>query len=87
MRVEVPEIEFRPLNLFQGYLNNPEETSKILTDDGWVMTGDIFYRNEENYYYFVERKRLLIKHCGFWVSILNLLFNKKQAASNFRKHR
>ncbi|XP_026328660.1 luciferin 4-monooxygenase-like [Hyposmocoma kahamanoa] len=57
---------------FKGYFNNPEETRKIINDDGWIMTGDIFYKTEDNYYHFVERKRLLIKYCGFWISPLQL---------------
>lgn len=55
--------------LQQGYLNNKEETDKVLTEDGWVKTGDMFYRDEQDYYYYVERKRLLIKHTGLWVSL------------------
>lgn len=79
------KIKLQLVNSFQGYLNNPEETSQILTDDGWVKTGDIFYRDEENYYYFVERKRLLIKYTGFWVSIWILSFNRNQSVSKSNK--
>ncbi|KAL0892254.1 hypothetical protein ABMA27_015437 [Loxostege sticticalis] len=57
---------------FKGYLKNTEETSKMLTEDGWFRTGDIFYRDEENNYYFVERQRLLIKSAGYWISPLQL---------------
>ncbi|KAG6448550.1 hypothetical protein O3G_MSEX005564 [Manduca sexta] len=57
---------------FKGYLNNAEETKTILTDDGWFKTGDMFYRDEQNLYYFVERKRLLIKHFGFLIAPLQL---------------
>ncbi|KAG6448548.1 hypothetical protein O3G_MSEX005588 [Manduca sexta] len=57
---------------FKGYLNNPEETKTIYTDDGWFKTGDMFYRDEKNYYYFVERKKLIIKHYGFHIAPLRL---------------
>lgn len=50
-------------------MNNLEETRQILTEDGWFKTGDMFQRDEQDYYYFVERKRLLIKHFGFLVNI------------------
>lgn len=50
-------------------MNNPEETKETLTNDGWLKTGDIFYRDDLDYYYFVERKRLLIRHFGFMVII------------------
>ncbi|PZC85346.1 hypothetical protein B5X24_HaOG201842 [Helicoverpa armigera] len=59
-------------SFFKGYLNNPEETKTILTDDGWFKTGDMFYRDDQDYYYFVERKRLLIKHYGFLISPLQI---------------
>ncbi|KAF9413338.1 hypothetical protein HW555_008419 [Spodoptera exigua] len=57
---------------FKGYLNNAEETKTMLTDDGWFKTGDMFYKDEQDYYYFVERKRLLIKHYGFLLSPLQM---------------
>ncbi|CAH2992125.1 unnamed protein product [Chilo suppressalis] len=57
---------------FKGYLANPEETRKMLTEDGWFKTGDLFHRDEDNNYYFVERKRLLIKSSGYWISPLQL---------------
>ncbi|XP_053602827.1 luciferin 4-monooxygenase-like [Plodia interpunctella] len=57
---------------FRGYLNNPEETKKMITDDGWFKTGDMFYRDDDNNYYFVERQRLLIKSAGYWISPLQL---------------
>lgn len=50
-------------------MNNLEETRQILTEDGWFKTGDIFQRDEQGYYFFVERQRLLIKHFGFLVII------------------
>lgn len=59
---------------FQGYLNNAEETKTMLTDDGWFKTGDMFYKDDQDYYYFVERKRLLIKHYGFLVTIFFFTF-------------
>ncbi|XP_072940648.1 luciferin 4-monooxygenase [Epargyreus clarus] len=64
---ETGELWIKGDGFFKGYYNNPEETKRILTDDGWVMTGDIFYKDEKDFYYFVERKRLLIKYTGLWV--------------------
>ncbi|XP_049865926.1 luciferin 4-monooxygenase-like [Pectinophora gossypiella] len=57
---------------FKGYLNNEKETKEMLTDDGWLKTGDIFYRDENDNYFFVERKRLLIRYLTTWVSPVQL---------------
>ncbi|GAA0134965.1 hypothetical protein YSY43_18050 [Paenibacillus sp. YSY-4.3] len=42
----VGHIHIKGHNVTQGYYNNPEATRNILTDDGWVRTGDLgFLRN------------------------------------------
>ncbi|GIP58449.1 non-ribosomal peptide synthetase [Paenibacillus woosongensis] len=42
----VGHIHIHGHNVTQGYYNNPEATRNILTDDGWVRTGDLgFLRN------------------------------------------
>ncbi|KAJ8711130.1 hypothetical protein PYW07_008372 [Mythimna separata] len=47
---------------FSEYYNNPEETAASFTEDGWFKTGDILYRDEEGYFFFVERLKMLIKY-------------------------
>ncbi|XP_053617435.1 luciferin 4-monooxygenase-like [Plodia interpunctella] len=47
---------------FTEYYNSPEETALAFSEDGWFKTGDIFYRDENDYYYFVERLKMLIKY-------------------------
>ncbi|CAH2093684.1 unnamed protein product [Euphydryas editha] len=47
---------------FSEYYNDPEETALVFTEDGYFKTGDLFYRDENNNFYFVERIRTLIKY-------------------------
>ncbi|PZC73879.1 hypothetical protein B5X24_HaOG208709 [Helicoverpa armigera] len=51
-----------------GYYNNPEATKEALTEDGWLRSGDILYRDEYWNLYFVERYKLLLKYRNHQVS-------------------
>lgn len=50
------------LNL--GYLNDPEATTQAWTDDGWFKTGDLFRRDADGYYYFVDRLKDALRRRG-----------------------
>jgi acyl-CoA synthetase (AMP-forming)/AMP-acid ligase II len=39
----------------RGYLNLPEKTAEVLTEDGWYISGDVFRRDEVGCYHFVGR--------------------------------
>jgi long-chain acyl-CoA synthetase len=39
----------------KGYLNLPEKTRDVLSDDGWYFSGDIFRRDAQGCYWFVAR--------------------------------
>ena len=47
-----------------GYWNQPEETEKVLKE-GWLLTGDLGYMDEEGYFYVVDRKKDMIIAGGF----------------------
>jgi long-chain acyl-CoA synthetase len=44
----------RTSTMMSGYLNLPEMTAEKVRD-GWINTGDIFHRDEDNFYYYVGR--------------------------------
>jgi len=49
-----------------GYWNNPEETKKVIRD-GWLMTGDIGYIDEDGYLFITDRLKDVIFCSGFKV--------------------
>ena len=59
------EILVRGPNVFAGYWNRPEETAAVLDADGWLHTGDVAYRDEDEYLFLVDRKKDLIIVSGF----------------------
>ncbi len=52
-------------NVFQGYLDDPEGTAKVLTADGWLRTGDIGTTDSDGFVYLVDRAKDLIIVSGF----------------------
>lgn len=62
---EIGEIVVRGPNIFQGYLNAPEATDSVLTEDGWFWTGDIGLLDDDGYLHLVDRVRDMIIVSGF----------------------
>ena len=54
------EIVARGPNIMKGYYNNREATNETLTADGWLLTGDIGYFDDEGYLYITGRKKFVI---------------------------
>ncbi len=59
------EIWVKGPNVFQGYLDEPEATARVLTTDGWLRTGDIAVVDDDGYLYLVDRAKDLIIVSGF----------------------
>ncbi len=57
---EVGEIIVKGDIVTPGYWNNPEETNKAFTDDGWLKTGDLAVIDKECYVNIVDRKKDMI---------------------------
>lgn len=60
---EVGEIATRADACMGGYLNQPEETARVLRD-GWVRAGDMAYEDAEHYLYLCGRRDDLIIRGG-----------------------
>jgi long-chain acyl-CoA synthetase len=61
---EVGEMRIKGPNVFQGYWNRPEETAAAFVD-GFFLTGDIVYMDEDGYLFLVDRKKDMIISGGF----------------------
>ena len=58
------EIIVRGPQVFDGYLNAPEETARVFTSEGWFKTGDIGV-NADGFISMADRKKELILSGGF----------------------
>ncbi|WP_287153154.1 long-chain fatty acid--CoA ligase [Candidatus Solincola tengchongensis] len=63
-RGEPGEIVMRGPLIMQGYWDNPEETAAQLRE-GWLHTGDIAIRDEDDYFFIVDRKKDMIISGGY----------------------
>ncbi len=55
------EVLIRGKNVMQGYYNNPEETAKVLDDEGYYHTGDVGYQDNDGHFYITDRLKDLFK--------------------------
>ncbi|MDR1239968.1 MAG: AMP-binding protein [Treponema sp.] len=58
------EIAVRSPSLMLGYFENEEATKEVFTEDGYLLTGDLGYRDEQGYIYINGRKKNLIVSSG-----------------------
>ncbi|GLV50866.1 long-chain-fatty-acid--CoA ligase [Thermobispora bispora] len=61
---DVGEIAIRGHNVMKGYYKRPEATAEVMKD-GWFRTGDIARRDEDGYYYIIDRAKDMIIRGGF----------------------
>ncbi|MEJ7707264.1 MAG: AMP-binding protein [Nocardioidaceae bacterium] len=60
---EIGEIAIRGHNVMKGYYRRPEETAAVM-HDGWFRTGDLARRDDDGYYYIVDRAKDMIIRGG-----------------------
>ncbi|MDR2551815.1 MAG: AMP-binding protein [Treponema sp.] len=60
----VGEIAVKSPSIMLGYYENPEATKEVITEDGWLLTGDLGYQDEKGFIYISGRKKNLIVGSG-----------------------
>ncbi len=58
------EILVQGETLMRGYWNDPDATARVLSDDGWLATGDIGEIDPDGYLRITDRKRDIIVNSG-----------------------
>ncbi len=59
------ELVVRGHNVMKGYIGRPDATDDVIDPAGWFHTGDIATRDEDNFFYIVDRAKDLIVRGGF----------------------
>jgi long-chain acyl-CoA synthetase len=61
---EKGELAVKGPQVMKGYWNKPEDTENTIKD-GWLLTGDIGYMDENGYFYIADRKKDMIIAGGY----------------------
>jgi long-chain acyl-CoA synthetase len=61
---EIGEIAIKGHNVMKGYYNRPDATAEVIKD-GWFRSGDLGRRDEDGWYYIVDRSKDMIIRGGF----------------------
>ncbi len=62
---EAGEMWVKGPQVMKGYYNRPDETLKVLNEEGWLATGDIARIDDDGFFYIVDRKKDMILVSGF----------------------
>lgn len=69
---ETGEVAIRSICNFLGYWNDPEATEAAMTADGYFLTGDLGYLDEDGYLFIVDRKKDIIIRGGENISCIEV---------------
>jgi long-chain acyl-CoA synthetase len=61
---EIGEIAIKGHNVMKGYHNRPEATDEVIRD-GWFRSGDLGRRDDDGWYYIVDRSKDMIIRGGY----------------------
>mgnify|MGYP003639519725 CR=1 FL=1 len=69
---EAGEVWIKSPCLFKGYLNQPEATAAVLTEDRWFKTGDVGVLDEDGFLSIVDRLKDMVIRGGENISCLEV---------------
>ncbi|WP_323761056.1 class I adenylate-forming enzyme family protein [Maricaulis sp.] len=69
---EPGEVWIKSPAVFRGYLNQPEATADVLTEDRWFKTGDVGILDEDGFLFIVDRIKDMLLRGGENVSCLEV---------------
>lgn len=69
---EKGEICIKSLYRFLGYYRNEEATKIAIDNEGFLLTDDVGFFDDDGYLNFVDRKKDLLKHCGMHISPIEI---------------
>lgn len=58
---QIGELYVKTKVLFSGYLNEPEKTAETLVD-GWIVTDDMGYFDDDGFLFIVDRKKAILRY-------------------------
>ncbi|MGD2157092.1 MAG: long-chain fatty acid--CoA ligase [Anaerolineales bacterium] len=53
---QIGELAIRGPQVMMGYWKNPSFTKSVLSNDGWVLTGDVAHMDDDGYFRIIARK-------------------------------
>jgi long-chain acyl-CoA synthetase len=62
---EIGELCIRGPQVMKGYWQRPKDTSDVLSNEGWLHTGDIGFMDKDGFVQIVDRKKDMILVSGF----------------------
>ena len=65
---ESGQLALRGPQVMMGYIDNPEKTKECLSENGWLLTGDIAHYDKKGHFYITDRIKDLIKVRGHQVA-------------------
>lgn len=61
----IGEIAIKGHNIMKGYYKRPDATAEAISPDGWFRSGDLGRKDEDGWYYIVDRSKDMIIRGGF----------------------